>query len=198
MGARMAVRTNADEVFADMDRFIDKARTVGIPRALNKLRDQAQVAGLRRISDIYGIGPRTMERYITTKLATASALEASITAKGKGFPLAMFQPRQVRQGVSVRIKQRRVIVPHAFMATMPNGHVGVFARGAYGGKGISIFTGESFGRFQFGRRRLPINELYTLSPPDALNNPDVIEAMNDRVDEQAGAIIQREVAFATR
>jgi hypothetical protein len=198
MGARVAVRTNADEVFAEMDRFIDQARTVAIPRAMNKLIDQAQTAGLRKISDVYGIGPRTMEKYVTTRLATASALEASITAKGKGFPLSMFQPRQTRNGVSVRIKDRRVIVPHAFMATMPNGHVGVFARGAYGGKGVLVFTGSTFGRFKFGRRRLPINELYTLSPPDALSNDDVTRAMQDRVDQQAAKVLAQELAFASR
>jgi hypothetical protein len=198
MGMTMRATTNIDKVFADMDNFVDQARNVAIPRALNKLRDQAETAGLRAINDIYAIGPRTMEKYVTLTLASRGNLQASITAKGAGFPLYAFNPRQVRGGVSVQIKGHRIIIPHAFIATMPNGHVGVFARGAYGGKGVTKLTGAGFGRFLFGRARLPINELYTLSPPDALSNDDVISAMQDRVDSQASAVIAQEVNYAAR
>lgn len=193
---RLSMKANEDEVFADIDRFTARVHAIAVPRALNRLIDQAQVAGLREINNVYKIGPRTMERYVTTKLATTTKLEASITARGKGFPLYAFSPRQTRNGVSVLIKGRRVIIPHAFIATMPNGHTGVFARGAYGGKGKRFkASGAAFGRFQFSRSRLSINELYTLSPPDALANADVTTAMEDRVAEQMPKVLAQEIRF---
>lgn len=197
---RLAVRSNIDQVFGELDRYVDQVETVAVPRALNKLGQQAQTAGFRKVSEIYGIGPRTMEKYATLKFATAQSLEVELTVRGKGFPIYTFSPRQTRGGVSVLIKGRRFIIPHTFIARMPSGHVGVFARGAYGGKSTKriVLTGEEFGRFAFARRRLPINELYTMSPPDAASNPDVTDAMDERVQEQAAKVLQQEINFATR
>jgi hypothetical protein len=81
---RLSVKTNVDEVIAALDRELSKVNDIAIPRALNDLRDQAQVAGLRKISEIYKIGPRTTEKYVTLKLATTTNLEATITVKGNG------------------------------------------------------------------------------------------------------------------
>lgn len=197
MAMGLRARTNEDQVFADMDAFVARAQSIAMPRAINKLADQAQVAGFRAINDIYKIGPRTMEKYARIELAGPNKLEATINVKGAGFPLYAFQPRQTRQGVSVLIKGKRVLILHAFIATLPNGHTGVFARGAYGGKSRHNIaaTGHGSSGFVFGRGRLPINELYTLSPPDAFGNPEVTQAMNDRVEEQAAKVIAQEIRF---
>jgi hypothetical protein len=195
---RLKTSTNIEQVFAEMDDYVHTAVSVAMPRALNKLADQAETAGLRKVSQIYGIGPRTMEQYVTVERATSSDLAATINAKGKGFPLSLFNPRQTKLGVIVRIKGRGVLVLHAFIATMHNGHVGVFARGSYGGRGAHVLTGETLGRFAFGRSRLPINELYTSSPPDAMSNPDVVDTMQSRVDEQASKVAGQEIRFALR
>lgn len=197
---KLRARTNVNDVLRQMDTWVDQATTVAAPRAVNKLMQQAQTAGFRKVAEIYEIGPRTMEKFARVKFAVPGDLEAVLTVRGKGFPLYAFQPRQTRGGVSVRIKGRRFIGPHSFIARMRSGHVGVFARGAYGGKSgrKMVATGEKFGRFVYGRRRLPINELYSLSPPDAASNPDVTEAMQRRVDEQATKVFEQEIRFATR
>jgi hypothetical protein len=206
---RLALRDNRDQVEQELDAWARAIQDIARPRILNKLRDQAQVAGLRAINDEYRIGPRTMERFVRLTFADAARLEAELTVRGKGFPLSMFAPRQTRAGVSVQVKGRRFIVPGSFMARMPTGHVGVFARGSYGGRGLLIREARSFGRFIFGRRvritqprrkrsELPVNELFTLSPPDAFANPDVTDAMNRRLDEQAAKVVEQEIRFATR
>lgn len=167
-----------------------------MPRAINTLRDQAQVAGLRVVSDEYDVGPRTMEKYVSVTFATPGELEATINVKGRGFPFEVFNPRQTRAGVTVTIKGKRVLVPHAFMVERFGSHV--FARGGYGGKGGVLPTGEAFGRFTFGKRRLPIHELFTFGPVEAFSNPDVTTAMQDRIDEQASAVIAREIKAVVR
>lgn len=210
-GLALRARTNVDDVLDKLDAWTADVFNIAAPRALNKLADQAQTAGLRKINELYRIGPRTMDRYVTTKLASVRDLEATITAKGSGFPLYLFQPRQIGGrgggvgkghakggGVSILLKGRRVLIPHAFIAKMKSGHVGVFARGAYGGKGKQDFTGETSGRFHFGKRRFSINELFTFSAPGAFSHPDVTDAMNQRVREQFGKVLSQEIAFASR
>ncbi len=196
---QLAVSTNIDQVFAQMDQFVEQAQAVAVPRALNRLREQAQTAGLREVARVYGVGPRTMERYLTVQLASVRELAATMTVRGVGFPLYAFSPRQTKAGVSVQVKGRRLIVPHAFIKRMRNGHIGVYARGAYGAKsGKLVPNGQTFGRFRFGKGRLPINELFTTTPPSAFSNDDVTDAMYVRVRDQASKVLAQEVKFATR
>jgi hypothetical protein len=194
-GVAVSLTTNVEQVFRDMDAYVDDVLSVAAPRALNKLRDQAKTAGFRKISDLYGIGPRTMDQYESETSAHDTTLQATINVKGKGFPLSAFQPRQTALGVSVLIKGVRQIIAHTFLATMPNGHVGVFARGTYGKSFI-------FGRGQHKKTsagkwtELPINELYSFAPPDAFGNPQVVDAMQSRVDQQAPIVLKQEIRFA--
>lgn len=198
-GIALRVRSNHEQVFEQMDREVEAIRAVAMPRALNKLRDQASVAGLRVVADLYGIGPRTFEKFVTFKLATTADAEALITVKGKGLPMYLFKPKQTKKGVVVLIKGRSHLVEHGFIARMKSGHVGVFARGAYGGKGKRFHaTGGGFGRFLYSSTRLSINEFYTFAAPDALGSRQAIEAMTDRIDSQADSVIRAEIRFAIR
>lgn len=198
---RISARANLPEVFAALDTWVADVTKVAAPRALNKLRDQAETAGLRKLASIYGIGPRTMEKYISTTIAKPGDSQCSIISRGRGFPLMLFNPRVVRGkggGVSVQVKSgKRFLIPHAFIATMKSGHQGVFARGSYGGKGDVVKAG-TFGRFVFGKRRVPISELFTLTPAGAFSNPDVTAAMTDRVAAQLPIVLAQEIRFATR
>lgn len=212
---RVSVATNVDEVVRSLVGF-SLAATRARSRIVNRLTEQAQVAGLREISRTYGVGPRSFERYVTTRLAREDEAEASISAKGIGLPVYLFEPRPTSKGVSVRIKGRRFVIPHSFVARMTSGRIGVFARGVYGGRGAGgRLTGETFGRFAYirgsrkvsGTRRdgkgakrsgLPINELYTFAPADALANQAVVAAMSDRVAEQLDKVARQELNFAFR
>ena len=193
---RLTSRDNLSRVMADIDQFRNSITDVAAPRALNALRDQAQTAGLREIAKVYEIGPRTMEKYVTVKLATGGDLEAEITVKGRGFPLSFFRPVPTDRGVRVTVKGRTFVIPHSFMVKRFGQHV--FARGSYGGKYGGTPTGERFGRFVFTKGRLPISELWSFAPPDTLNNQQVLDAMDARVEEQGAKVLAREIAAARR
>ena len=193
---RLTSRDNLSRVMADIDQFRNSITDVAAPRALNALRDQAQTAGLREIAKVYEIGPRTMEKYVTVKLATGGDLEAEITVKGRGFPLSFFRPVPTDRGVRVMVKGRTFVIPHSFMVKRFGQHV--FARGSYGGKYGGTPTGERFGRFVFTKGRLPIAELYSFAPPDCLANASVTAVMDDRVAEQAASVLAREIGAARR
>lgn len=195
---KITTRTNVDQVLGDLDRFVEDAERRAMPRALNRLAEAAKTAGLRAVADEYRIGPRAFEAYLSVRVARDGEFEASIRSKGSGLPLQLFAPRQTRAGVSVMVKGRRFVIPHAFLARMKSGRLGVFARGSYGGRGLKAAAGESFGRFAFGRARLPINELFTFGPSEAWGAERVVGAMQDRVLERMHAVIGNELRFALR
>jgi hypothetical protein len=216
---RVNFTTNIDDVFRDLDSFAQRAQSVAVVRTLNTLAGQADVAIRRSIRDIYGIATSELDPYFDVQLANATNPSARIVAKGKGFALRLFHPKQTAAGVEFTIKGRRVTFPHAFF---PKGALSgnAFARGRYGpaqgttqpgrpgrrtahgvAHSASVFraSGETFSQsFAFGFGRLPIQFLRSASPPDALGNPDVIKAGQNRVDEQAAAVFKRELSAVAR
>lgn len=196
-GVKVGVSSNVDQVLADLDGYVDDVVKIAAPRALNRLRDQAKTAGFRALADEYDVGPRTMDKYASVTFASPADLRASINVKGSGFPLYAFAPRQTKLGVSVKIKGKRVLIKHAFLAKMPNGHIGVFARGAYGAQ-FRFQKGRRITKPRDKRTELPIRELFTFGPSDAFSNPVVVEAMQSRVDEQMGSVMRQEIRFAAR
>lgn len=189
---RLTTKADFSKGHAQLDQLAQNIRALAIPRAINTLSDQAETAGFRKAGSVYGIPVRSLAQYATRKSATADDPEASITVEGSGLPLSLFSPQQTRKGVSVKIKGRRVVIPHAFMGKgkLPQGHV--FARGSYGGKGIQS-TGERSGAFVFGKKRLPIAKLFTFTPADAFGADEVRQAMDERVNEQTPSVLRREL-----
>jgi hypothetical protein len=180
----LSLKTN----LADAERQLDQlgeAISRAKPRALNRLQSQAQTAGLKRVNEIYQIGPRTMEKYISVKFASPSVLEAVTQARGRGFALKEFHPVQTPQGVSVLLKGKRVLFPRAFVVDRFGQNI--FSRGHYAAGGFVHTTS-----------RLPIQKLWTFAPSDAFANPEVVAAMDDRVEEQAAKVLQQELSFASK
>ena len=196
---RLEIKVDTRGYDAAFDRLVRAVATAST-RTANRLIEQAKTAGLREISKIYGLGPRTFEKYVQITLARDGENEATIRVRGRELPVYLFDPRQTKAGVTVRIKGRRILIPGAFLARMRSGHIGVFARGAYGGKGLNGRTsGRKFGRFVFLQGgRLPINEFYTFGPAEAFSNEDVVDTMQDRVFEQIDDVMRRELRFALR
>jgi hypothetical protein len=212
-GVRLSSKTNLETVFKELDTFVEGITVTAVPRAVNKLLDQADVAGRRALAEEYGIPVREINAYIRKLYSRvpSGAARAELQAFGPGLPLILFSPipsrpavggRQRGKGVSVRIKGRRFFVKGGFVQRMPNGHVGVFARGAYRGKMTRhpfIAAGATgFGAFEYGKGRLSINELYTVSVGVAFRSRAVEDAMNKRIDQQAFNVLRQEIRFASR
>lgn len=181
---------------AQLDRLaagIRKAKA----RAANELRKQARTAGLRAVNDAYSIGPRTMEQYVTETVATPEEPTAALTVKGKRLPMSAFKPivrRGKGGGVSVLIKGRRVLIRHAFIGQFGQ----VVARGAYQGRKAIRPRGDRFQGFAFGKGRLPVSALQGISAAEAFGARVVVDAMNNRIDEQAAAVLRRELDAVAR
>lgn len=166
-----------------LNRFSKDVRERVVKTSLSKMAAQAKTQAATSIKDEYKINVRTIKKALNIKVGSGSKLEAAIEVEGKPLPLYAFGPRAYggkpgwpkrgkkqkhkEGGVSVKIKGKRIKVPHAFIATMKSGHKGVFARGSWSsGKGSK----QSFGNFKYDVERLPIQELKTFSLPQAFSN----------------------------
>lgn len=220
-GIALRTKTNLEDVLRQLDGWASDVAGVAMTVAINKLGEQAKVAGLRAIRKRYGLTIAEISPYFDFVEAARKPLAYTIVAKGKGFPLSLFKPRIVKGrggGVSVVLVGRRVLIPHAFIF---GGQV--FARGTYNasasgsgttgrraGKrrkagirertGRSAFeaTGERLGRFAFGRHRFPITLLRTTTPPSVLTNEEIVEVMSARIAEQAPTVLRNALKFAAR
>lgn len=113
--------------------------------------------------------------------ATYTKQTATVRVRGRRIPLLSFSARQVRAGVSVRIRERKT-VRGAFIATMPSGHKGVFKRsGRFGLRG--------------NPKREKIMELKTLSTPQAVGQQEILEHLKSYAENRYKIEFQRELKF---
>ncbi len=136
-----------------------------IARALNKVAKSTHVRILRKISSEYAVSQRVLkEKNVFLTRSNYKNLRAVIKVKGRRISLLAFKAKQLKKGVSYKIKKkggRKVVYgfmespPGSGKATvMPNplgpGHRGVFKRK--------------------GRKRKPIVELFGPSVPAIFQN----------------------------
>jgi hypothetical protein len=190
---RFDVRHDLGKAAEQMAGLAAGLREKATTRAINKVAAQGKTAAAREIKQEYQISTRVISRSISLRRAGRGVLQAVIAAQGGPLPMIAFQARQSKLGVTIKVKGRSITVPHAFIKSMKSGHQGVFARGGY--KGSMRRTGESFGRFKFGRGRLPIGELFTMSVPNGFSNKVVQDKVMARVREQFPKVLAQEINY---
>ncbi|HET6442536.1 MAG TPA: phage tail protein [Phycisphaerae bacterium] len=103
-----------------------------ITRALNKTGAHARTETVRAITRKVAMRQTDVRKDVTLRRASWRYWVATIRIKGRRVPLIRFGARQVKRGTTYKIERGggRATAPHAFIATMPSGHVGVFKRKA--------------------------------------------------------------------
>jgi len=102
-----------------------------VRRTVNKTAAKAKTAMSKEVRKTYTIKAKDFNKKVKLNRAKGRSLKAVIRAKDtRGTPLINFNPRQTKKGVTYRVKKTegRKRLPHAFIATMPSGHTGVFKR----------------------------------------------------------------------
>lgn len=101
---------------------------------------------------------------------------------GAPIPLYLYGARKTKRGVSVNVSGKRKIVGGAFIATMKSGHTGVFKRQ--------------------GKKRLPIEELFSSRVSDVFQNtgfiPRVHEFFQERFTNEWHRLVPVEIEKAKR
>jgi len=174
------------DALAALDGFSDRLKSKALPRALNKVADQAKVQASREIRAAgYQLKVSVIKAAITLKRANRNTLQAEVIASAPMMPLYAYAARRTKKGITVAVRsgQRKLIQnPHAFIATLRSGHTGIFER-------VVVVGGKR-------SPRLPIRELYGPSIPQAFANKTVQQALVRVVRERFPAILEREIKFA--
>ena len=144
-------------------------------RALNRTAGTVRTHAVREIRKRYRIAAGVVRGQMRIVRANRGRLTAEVIATGRRIPLIHFSARQTAKGVTVRVTAERKLVRHAFIATMPGGHTGVFARK--------------------GRERLPIKEIFSLSLPQAFTQKQIIESLKAIARERFNIEFTRELKF---
>ena len=105
-----------------------------VPRAINKIGVMARTRTLAMVTEQISIKKKDLrDKNIRLHRASRDNWAATLNVSGNRIPISKFSPSQVRRGVTYRIRRAggRVLLPGAFMATMPSGHTiaAVRARG---------------------------------------------------------------------
>ena len=193
-----------------LGRFRADMRTKVVRRALTKVGRRANTEAVRAVRAEYKVPAKAVRNALSTRVTTDDAMEVALSLKGAPTPLADLNPRayggpsgwptrggkgKVRRpgGVTVKIKGKKYKIPHAFIATMSSGHVGVFARG--GRSKVAAATGETYGSFSFSSQRLPITELFTFSLAQAFRNDKVLRKVVQRVTRDFSGLLAHEIEW---
>lgn len=213
---RLKLSTNIDELLAQMDALERRIVDVAVPRTLNRLATVAKTECVKAVGEVYGVN-RSVGAYFGVRLASIDDRTSAVTGTGKGWPLTLFphvDDRRPGGGVIVTIKGRAIRFPHSFLKSI-GGNLQVWARGSYrgaferagtggntrgvkGNRATFVPTGERFGKLAYGRRRFPITLLRSASAPDAISNGAVQDAMSKRIEDEAPAVLARNLKAAAR
>jgi hypothetical protein len=119
----------AEDVYRALEGIPNGAARI-VSRAVNKVAVSTRARVIARVCDEINVKPSDVRnRNVSLHKASYADLEARIDISGRRIPLADFGARQTRAGVSYAIRKgQRVTIAHAFLATMPSGHQGVFIR----------------------------------------------------------------------
>ncbi len=162
---------------------------VALTRALSRTATSARALMVQEIAADTGLGANKVRAAIAINKYGKTAVQ--VEAKGKRIPLIEFGARGPEpsrgkgRGVSYRLPTGRGNAPHAFIATMPTGHRGVFERKP---------NAEHKKAHKGGRTMLPIRELFGPSIVNVFRKflPDGAK----RATEALRTNLQHEVQFA--
>jgi hypothetical protein len=184
----LSVRADVKGITAGLTRYVGEQQKA-VVRALNKTAQQARTAASQEVRGAgYNIKASAIKKSFAIKRATTGNLVVVLKATGRPIALINYGARSAKSGVSVQVKAGRTILRHAFIATMPNGHRGVFERV---GKQHKVV--ERNGKKM--RTGLPIKELYGPSIPQSLANDAVEKAIMTKIRVKFPQILRHELAF---
>lgn len=185
---KLNVSSDLKGIKAGLTKYVGEQQQAVI-RALNKTAQQARTTSSVEVRTAgYNIKASAIKKSFSIDKARRGKLVVMLRATGRPIGLINYGARQNKGGVSVQVKASRQVLRHAFIATMPNGHKGVYQRTGKEHKKV-IRNGRS------RRTGLPIKELFGPSIPQSLANESVEKALMKKIREKFPEILKHELAF---
>lgn len=185
---KLDVHADVKGITAGLTRYVGEQQKA-VVRALNKTAMQARTAASLEVRAAgYNIKSSAIKNSFSITRATRGNLVVMLKSTGRPVALINYGARQGKNGVSVQVKAGRSVLRHAFIATMPNGHRGVFERTGKQHKKV-VRNGKAI------RSGLPIKELFGPSIPQSLANDAVQKALMTKIRQKFPQVLKHELAF---
>ena len=97
-------------------------------RALNRTALSARTEVSRSLAGRIGLRIKDVRQRVVMQKASYSNWRSAIRISSRRLPIIRFGARQTAKGVTYKQGRQRVLIRHAFIATMPSGHRGIFKR----------------------------------------------------------------------
>lgn len=160
----------------------NKAVDAAANRANNRTAVQVRTEAVRslgkEIGKATGLSAAGFRRSMRIIRSTRRTLRAAVVASGRPLPLIGFAARQTTRGVTAAAWGKRKLYRGAFIARMPTGHRGVYARTS--------------------KKRLPIRELWGPSIPKVFIDEHVQRSLKTSVTRRWPRNFQRELNYYLR
>ncbi|MEO0410401.1 MAG: phage tail protein [Pseudomonadota bacterium] len=142
-----------------MTAFEKQAFPKAASRSINEALKKVETHTVRALASSTGARQKTIRATLKRGKASQARLIASLSSRAeRPLSLMEFGARQTKKGVSSKAWGKRKLYRHAFIASMPNGKVGVFTRKR--------------------TQRLPIKTLYGPSIPREMADNEIKDMMN--------------------
>jgi len=183
-------------------------------RAINKTMTGTKTDASSAIRAVITAKKSAVDETIKITKATENNPTAYIASTGRPLALIDLSSRQTNKGVSVQVRKDRPrkIVPGAFIATMKNGHKGVFWRKWHGSKAVKMSKTEAaINRSGFiwsekrkryiaisslpREYRLPMEERYGPRVPDIMSNEPVMKNILGKSGDRLDANLKHETEY---
>jgi len=149
-------------------------------RSLNKTLQTTQSTAIKTMANQTGVKQKILRDFLLMTKAQKQKLTAILSAPHKKrLTLLMIDShaKQNARGVAYHIGGQRKQLDHAFMATMKNGHRGIYAR-------------------KSGAKRLPIRELQGPSVAHIFMQPELQILMKSTIDDRWPVLLMHELHYA--
>lgn len=173
MAGLIDIRADLDAATGMLGSLSGKPLKIAVARALTTTAKQARLVAVRTLVKRGGFDRAIVSDGLRVSAARAEGLTAIVRISGRPMPLSRFKPRQGKAGVSAAAWGERRTYAGSFLARMPSGHAGVFARTS--------------------KRRLPIKELWGPSIPSVFLQGGVEDAVLEHVRARVPINVAREV-----
>jgi len=119
-------------------------------RSLNRTATEARTKVSRVFSQKLGLKVKDIRERVTLLRASYSKWMSAVKISRRRIPLIGFSARQTKKGVTYKKEGERILIRHAFKATMKSGHTGIFKRKFSGRLPISELRGPSLAQVFVG------------------------------------------------
>ena len=161
--------------------------------ALNKMAAQVKTKASTLVRAEITASKASVDKTFKIRSATPQRLEAALISSGRNMSLVPFGASQTAGGVTISNPGTFIksgYIPHAFIATMASGRVGVFLRRSSAHRRPSTQDGRI--------RDLPIFQITAPSVPTLMKSSKIWPQLQSLITEKLPALVAHEIEFFGR